>query len=182
MNTTLKMGLLVASIGMALSATQANAAVANHSFQSNAVNYCQAFTPGPSNTIRNRVLGAENIGTSIAVACNFHSMFNGAAGNTPPTSVQMYFSNNSAAAVTVTCTLLTGYQTEGGTAQYSKTKTTAAIPAGGTGQRSLSWLPADNPVAGATNLGNYLIGINCTLPTGAVMNDAYLNWSADNGV
>ena len=184
MNTSLKACLLVVGVGMAVTATDANAAVALHNYVSNSVNYCQAFTPGPTNTIRNRVVGAENVGTaSIAVACNFASMANGAAGATNPTNLIVYFANNNTGGtLTVTCVLLTGYQTQGGTAQYTSSKTTTAIAAGGTSQASLSWSPTDNPVAGATTLGNRLIGINCVLPQGAVINDTYLYWNQDNGV
>ena len=182
MNTTLKIVLMVASIGMAVSASQANAAVVFHQFRSNAVNYCQAFTPGPSNTIRNRVVGAENIGSTMAVACNFHSMNNGGYGITSPVRLTMNFSNNSVSPKTVTCTLLTGYQTQGGTSQYQVTKTTTPIAANGTGQQVLTWGAADNPTTDATSLGNPLVGINCTLPTGAVLNDAYVTWLQDNGI
>lgn len=184
MNNTLKIGLLVAAIGVAVPATGAHAAVVGHTFVSNSVNYCQAFTPGPANTIRNRVVGAENVGTAaIAVACNFHSMFNGATGSANPRAVSMWFANNNATgSLTVTCTLLTGYQSQGGTTQYAVTKTTGAIAAGGNAQSFVSFTQADNPTAAATTLGNPLIGINCTLPQGAVMNDTYLTWDMDNGV
>ena len=184
MNTSLKACLLVVGVGMAVTAADANAALATHSFLSNAVNYCQAFTPGPTNTIRNRIIGAENVGTApIAVACNFTSMSNGGVGVTNPTSLSVFFANNNTGGtLTVTCTLITGYQSQGGTSQYLSTKTTSAIAAGGTSQAALSWGPADNPNAGATTLGNRLIGINCTLPQGAVINDTYFFWTPDNGI
>ncbi len=182
MNTSFKTGLLVASIGLAMSAGNANAAVANHQFISNAVNYCQNFVPGAGSQIRNRVIGVENVGGTTPVACNFHAMFNGATTSLPPRQLDVWFSNNGTAPITVTCTLLTGYQGEGGTTQYAVSKTTAPIAPGGTSQQRALWTPADNPVAGSTNLGNYLIGINCSLPTGAVMNDTYLDWSQDNGI
>ena len=181
MNTGLKVGLLSVAAGLALQSGHADAAVASHLFYSNAVNYCQAFTPGPANTIRNRVVGSENVGATMNVACNFHAMFNGAAGNTNPTQLTVYFANNNTSGtLQVTCALLTGYQ--GQPSGYIVTKTTAAIAAGGIAQASLSWAAADNPVQPATTLGNSLIGINCTLPTGAVINDIALYWTMDNGV
>ena len=64
MNNGLKLGLLSVAAGLAMHAGNANAEVAMHTFSGNAVNYCQAFTPGPANTIRNRVIGAENIGSN----------------------------------------------------------------------------------------------------------------------
>ena len=182
MKSTLKVAALTFAIAAAWPAADAQAAVAQHLFRSNSVNYCQAFTPGPSNTVRNRVVGAENVGTAaIAVACNFHSLTNGAASAAPPNRLEVWFANNNTSGtITVTCTLLTGYQGE--TAGYAVTKTTAAIDAGGTDQAFLAWTQADNPTAGATSLGNQFIGINCTLPQGGVINDTYLQWAQDNGI
>jgi hypothetical protein len=155
--------------------------LATYEYSSNAVNHCQAFTPGPANTIRNRVVGSENVGTApMNVACNFGTMYNGAAGATPPTSVYVYFSNTSSAAITINCTLLTSYM--GSSSAYTVSKS-VEVPANSTGaDESLSWTAADNPEEGATNLGDYLIGINCSLPHGGVINDTYVNQSMDNGV
>lgn len=183
MNSAIKFGLLATGMGLAMHMADAQAIVASHYFISNAVNYCQAFTPGPANTIRNRVVGAENVGTTpIALACDYHTMQNGAAGATVPTDLYIYFANDNASGttLTVTCTLLTGYQ--GQSSAYTVTKTTNAIAGGGTAQVGLSWHAADNPTSGATDLGNSRIGINCTLPPGAVANASYLYWNMDNGV
>ena len=109
MNNILKTSLLTLALGIAVCSANANAAVANHTTWSNALNYCGAFTPGVSNTLRNRVIGVENTGTSpIAVACNYASFFNGAPGNSRLQGVTVFFTNNSAVGAQVTCTLLTG--------------------------------------------------------------------------
>ena len=79
----------------------------------------------------------------------------------------------------VTCTMLAGH-VSGPT--YAVTKTTTPIPAGGGGEISLLWSPADNPLPGAKDLGQAEININCALPTGAQINDTYLNWNQDNGI
>jgi hypothetical protein len=178
-NNALKFGLLAAGLGLAMNATTAKAAVAYYEFDSNAVNYCQAFTPGPANTIRNRVVGSENVGTAtMNVACNFHSMY-GAPSTTNPLELDVWFSNNNTTGtITVTCTLLTGYQ--GDTGMYTVTKTTAAIAPGT--QQSLVWDASDNPTAGSTDFGTDLVGINCSLPHGGVINDTYLYWQQDNGI
>lgn len=181
MNIGFKLGLMSVAAGLALQSGVADAAVATHTLLSNPVNYCQAFTPGPANTIRNRVVGSENIGATMNVACNFHAVHNGAASAAPPSSVQLWFANNNpSGTITVSCTLLTGYQ--GDPDAYAVSKTTTTIAGGGVAQAALTWNAADNPTAGATHLGNYLIGVNCTLPTGAVINDTYLTWSMDNGI
>jgi hypothetical protein len=180
MRSSFCFGLLSVAIALAAQSGTAQAAVAQHGFRGNAVNFCQAFTPGPANTIRNRVVGSENVGPNpMNVACDFHTTSNGAVGTTPPTDLWIYFSNNTAADFTVSCTLLTGYQGQG--SAYAVTKS-ATIAAGSQAVNSLHWAPADNPTAGATSLGNVLVGVNCTLPVGAVINDTYLYWNMDNGV
>jgi len=181
MNNGLKLGLLSVAAGLALHAGNANAELAMHTFSGNAVNYCQAFTPGPANTIRNRVVGAENVGPNVMnVACNFHSVFNGDMNNgSSPVGLWVYFSNNKTVPVTVYCTLLTSYQ--GSPDAYMVTKS-VTIPAGSQATESLSWTAEDNPAEGAADLGSDLVGINCTLPVGAVVNDTYLDWPMDNGI
>lgn len=183
MNNGFKLALLSIAAGLAMQAGTADAAVATQTLAGNAVNYCQAFTPGPANTIRNRVVGSENVGpNTMNVACAFHSMYNGDPTNTSnPTGLWVYFSNNKTADLTVTCTLLTGYQ--GSSTTYAVTKS-VVIPAGSQADTSLSWTYEDNPEydLGATDLGNQLVGINCTLPVGVVINDTYMDWTMDNGV
>jgi hypothetical protein len=184
MNNGLKLGLLSVAAGLAMHAGNANAAVVMHTFSGNAVNYCQAFTPGPSNTIRNRVVGSENVGPNVMnVACNFASMYNGDEYGSNPVALQVFFSNNKTAPLTVTCTLLTSYQ--GSETAYVSTKS-VTIPAlgepGSQATESLYWSAEDNPAENPTDLGSNLVGINCTLPVGAVINDTYLDWAMDNGI
>lgn len=175
----MKVGLLVSGLGFAMAASNAQAAVTVHEFDGNAVNYCQAFTPGPANTIRNRAVGSENVGTvPINLACNWHSTF-GDASTALPDSLDVWFYNNTAANITVTCSLLTGYQGQGAPGQYLVTK--SAVVAPGT-QSDIFWNQADNPTAGATTFGNNLININCTMPPGAIANDTYMTWKQDNGI
>lgn len=180
MNNALKFGLLATGLGLVMNATTARAAVMYYDFDSNAVNYCQAFTPGPANTIRNRVVGAENVGTAtMNVACNFHSMFGGASA-TNPSDLYVYFSNNNTTgSITISCTLLTGFQAQGDANQYTVTKSVVVAPGL---QGGIEWHPADNPNAGATDFGTDLVGINCALPHGGVINDTYLYWQQDDGV
>ena len=179
MNIITRSALATLGLAFAASCLPAHAEVATHELMSNAISKCQAFTPGPTNTIRNRVVGSENIGAKMNVACAFDMMTNGATSASPK-SLVVYFSNNGTSPVTVTCTLLTGYQGDSG--MYMVTKTTAPIGPGGTDQQYLQWDATDNPSFGATDLGNQLVGINCALPTNAVINDTYLDWDQDNGV
>lgn len=183
MSNSLKTSLLTLALGIAVCSANANAAIATHNTWSNALNYCGAFSPGAANTLRNRVIGVENIGSSpIAVACNYASFFNGAAGNTRLQSVTVFFTNNSAVGAQVTCTLLTGTSgnINGAGASYMVTKNTAVMAPSGAG--SVNFGVADNPTAGATDLGNLLVGVNCNLPTNVIMSATSVSWTADNGV
>lgn len=181
MKTIVKTALLIATIGLVINARPANAVVAGHRIQGNAVNFCQAFRPGPSSEIRNRAIGLANVGPETNVACSFIWAYNGDdVGSTLPTGLVVYFSNNnSAGTITVTCTMLSGHVSG---PIYTVTKTTTPIPAGGGGEVSLRWSRFDNPATGATDLGQGEININCALPTGAQINDTYLAWNQDNGI
>lgn len=181
MNNILKTSLLTLGLGIAVCSANANAAAATHQTWSNALNYCGAFTPGITNTIRNRVIGVENVGSApIAVACNYASFFNGAPGNTSLHTVNVYFTNNSAAPVQVTCTLLTG--TSGSISSGSAYAVTKTVPIAAGSAATTGWTVADNPTAGAVDLGNLMVGVNCNLPSNVVMSATNLRWTADNGI
>lgn len=177
----LKMGLMTLAIAAAFHSAESKAAVTYQVVWSNAVNYCQAFTPGISNTIRNRVIGSENVGAaSIAVACNLASFNNGAAGNAAIDAFVTYFTNSSAADLVVSCTMLTGTAGNLTGTTYAVTKT-VTVPAGSYG--ALGWDPSDNPTAGATDLGDSnAVGVNCILPQHATLGLIGYEWQADNGV
>jgi len=181
MNNLLKMGVLTVGLGLGLHAADSSALVATSTTYSNAVNYCQAFTPGPSNTIRNRVIGSENIGAPIAVACNFQTTTNGSAtaAQTRLKAVRVIFTNNGTASATVSCTMLTGSSAGVTTAGYAVTKT-LAMAAGAAG--AIDYTTADNPTAGSPDLGNLLVGVNCILPTNVILSATVLQQSLDNGV
>ena len=181
MKTVVLVGALAGSVAALAASPSANAAVVTQFSVANAVDNCQAFTPGPSNTIRNRVTGAENVGSvPIAVACNFATSNNGAASNTKLTEVDLFFTNDSGVAVTISCTMLTGGGTRvtGGPA-YAVTKT---LDLPNASSSFLRWTAADNPTTGAVDLGNWMVGTNCTLPPGIVLNTTQVVWNADNGI
>lgn len=179
MKTTAKIALL--TVGLAALFPTADAAVTTHRELSSAVNFCQAFTPGPANTIRNRVIGSENIGGApIAVACNFSSYTNGAPGGTALTQIIVALTNGAGADASVTCTMLSGQSPgiSGGTI-YTVAKS-VVVPAGASA--AITWTTADNPNPGATDLGNILVGVNCTLPTNMTLSAMGMDWQAENGV
>jgi hypothetical protein len=180
MNNALKMGLLTLALGAVFGPTDANAAVATYISYSNATNYCQAFTPGVTNTIRNRVHGSENIGDPLAVACSFPLTTNGAAGQGNLSEIGIWFANNGTVATTVTCTMLTGAPSGISNPIYAVTKVSASIAPGSF--NSILFTAADNPTAGSLDFGNLVVGVNCTLPTNMILSATRIKWSADNGV
>ena len=176
MNCFVKASLLTVAVGIAFASANSNAAVVVYGSAANAPGRCQAFTPGPTNTIRNRVVGSENIGSPIAVACDFETTFSEVSTNV--VAVDMFFSNNGTTGpVTVNCTMLNGWQGAEGAVLVNKT----ASVTNGT-QTQISYDSDDTPDATDTDLGFVLVGVNCTLPTNAVINDTYVYWGDENGV
>ena len=164
---TLACGLVLGPTG------SANAGLLlEHAFHSNAVNYCQAFTPGPSNTVRNRVVGVENIGAApVAVACAFHSQES--LLYTEPRELTLFVSNTGSATISINCTLLVGSFGEPGAYAVSRSATVAGNSVPG---QFIRFTAADNPTPAATTLGSQLVGVNCTLPPGGGINDTELVW------
>lgn len=178
MNNSLKFGLLTLVIGAAVATTSASATVVDMGTMANAPAICQAFTPGITNTIRNRVIGSENVGPPIAIACDFVKPFSESDSNV--IAVQLYFSNNNAsgASANVNCTMLTGFQGESGAIAINKS---VSIDPQGRGETIL-FDSNDTPDTTDRDLGNTLVGINCTLPKGVAINDTYLLYEDENGV
>jgi len=173
--TLMKSACLTLAIAGCLAASHdAPAAQATYTTMANAPAHCQAFTPGPANTIRNRVVGSENVGAAMNVACTFETVRS--ASGSSVTSVSMWFSNNVGGSLTINCTLLTGYQGMVGAVAINKSTTVT------TGQGQITFSSADTSDPADVNLGNSIVGVNCTLPQGAVINDTYVNWTDENGV
>jgi hypothetical protein len=140
MKFTIQAAALVAALGGLLApVSSTQAAEVGHFVSSNAVDKCQAFTPGITNTIRNRVIGAENVGASpIAVASVFH--------------LSISFASTNPAPVTVNCTMLPGSKAFDGIGTAVNQSVDLAAGSG-TGELEFT---------GPWSV--FSIGINCTLP------------------
>jgi hypothetical protein len=101
---------LTAAVAMSVGLVSSASAENRHRTNSNAVDKCHSFTPGAANTIRNRVVGAENIGSAtIAVACVFELTEDYDKDSAVVDDVTLYFRNaDGRDPVDVTCTLLPG--------------------------------------------------------------------------
>jgi len=165
-----KAASLTLAVAGLVASNSAQAVVTTKGLMANAPAHCQAFTPGPTNTIRNRVVGSENVGATMNVACSFEKGFT--EDSSYVRGVTMYFNNsNASASITVNCTLLTGWQGMTGAVAINKSVVVDAHT-----QTSLTFSADDTADAMDTDLGADLVGVNCTLPTGAVINDTYLFW------
>ena len=172
MNNFAKAGMLTIALGAVFASTDSNAALVVYGSAANAPGRCQAFTPGPSNTIRNRVVGSENIGTPIAVACDFEAGVSNTSTNV--IAVDMWFSNNGTTPINVNCTMLNGWQGAEGAVLVNKS---VSVDPG-----IQSEILFDGDDLGEADLGFSLVGVNCILPTKGVINDTYVYWGDENGV
>lgn len=176
MNHCIKTALLTVAVGTAFAATDATAAIVAYGNVANAPARCQAFTPGVTNTIRNRVVGSENVGASpIAVACAFEVEIS--ANSTNALAIEMWFSNNATADADVNCTMLTGWQGASGAVAVNKSETVSNGV-----QSVITFDETDTPSTTDTDLGFSVVGVNCTLPTSLVINDTYVFWGDEDGV
>lgn len=162
-------------VGAAFAVPNAAAETQVYINDGNAPAHCQAFTPGPTNTIRNRVTGSENVGAAMNVACAFENISSEDYGQqTYAAGLQIV--NNGSVPITVTCSELSGYFGDSGTLV---TKTTASIAPGA--DEFMDFTADDTPDPDDTTLG-YAVGINCTLPTHGLISETYASWVDEDGV
>ena len=173
MNPSVKASLLTLVISAAFAPAAGNAAEVPQIIASSAMAHCQAFTPGATNTIRNRVIGSENIGNTLALACAFE-VDAGAITGDGVQSVTLYLSNIGTASLDIPCTLATGFA---GDFSFFINKTTTVAPAA---KVPVSFTPADGG-SGAVGFGDFLAGVNCTLPKNGAVYDTYVAYTVDNG-
>ncbi len=155
MNAFTRTAAATVFLGALLGFSPAALAEQSHYVSSNAVDKCQAFTPGVTNTIRNRVAGAENVGAqTIAVACVFELAETYGLATATVDTVDVFLKNGSGAAMTVSCTLLPGTNWAGDGVGTLVTKS-VDLAAGATGS-------VEYESEGPWNV--FGIGVNCNLP------------------
>ena len=174
MNPSVKASLLTLVISAAFAPADGNAFEIPQVIASSAMAHCQAFTPGPTNTIRNRVIGSENIGNTLAVACAFE-VDSGAMTEDGVQSISIVLNNHGTTSFDIPCTMAAGFEVAF-TSFISKTPTVDPST-----QTLVDFTPADAG-SSANGFGEYLVGLTCTLPKNGVVNDTYVSYSVDNGV
>jgi hypothetical protein len=173
MSVSTKAALATAFFGLFLGASPAAVAEQSHYVSSNAVDKCQAFTPGVTNTIRNRVAGAENVGTQpIAVACVFELSETYGMGSAEVDDVRVYIKNGDSSQMTVNCSLLPGDPGDLGTIIT----------------RSVTLDPGETDSIGyGVAVGDadapwsvFGMGVNCNVPPKAVIVETLIRYRNDN--
>jgi hypothetical protein len=171
MNLSTKAALATAFFGLLFGASPAALAEQSHYVSSNAVDKCQAFTPGVTNTIRNRVSGAENVGTqAIAVACVFELSETYGMSSAIVDDVSVYIKNGSSSPMTVNCSLLPGDPNNLGTLVTKSVDLAAGETSSidyGTGDTGAPW-------------SVFGIGVNCSVPPKAIITETVIRYRNDN--
>ena len=172
MNNFAKAGMLTIALGAVIASANSNAETVLYGSAANGPGRCQAHLPGTHDTIRNRVVGSENFGSPIAVACVFEAGVSETSTNV--IAIDMWFSNNGATPINVNCTMLNGWQGAEGAVMVNKS---VIVDRG-----IQSVISYDGNDLGEPDLGFSLVGVGCTLPTRGVINDTYVYWGDENGV
>jgi hypothetical protein len=126
----------------------------------NAVESCQGSLPSFEGSLRKRPLAISNEGSSSAfVSC---SMAADLASPSGVTAVAALFTNRTAAAVTVNCTLVSGVAAPFGAPVYLP----KALPVAANSASVVAWTSAADNGGDAFVLAN----LNCTVPVGVEIN------------
>ena len=178
MNNLAKAGMLTIALGAVIRIGRCpTPQLVVYGSAANAPGRCQAFTPGLSNTIRNRVVGSENIGPPIAVACAISKTGVSECVDQCHRGrhvVQQQRHHRSDHRELHHAQRLAGRDWRGPGEQDGQSSPPAP-------SRRSSTTADDMPDPDA-DLGFNIVGVNCTLPTSAVINDTYVYWGDEDGV
>ena len=167
--------LLVVAIGGLVAAANASAADVTYYQSSTVSGNCQSFEPGVTNTLRNRALGVENVGSStLGMACSFEPQTTASASSGIPTSytsLDLWF--HGTPGQVVTCTVLTGHYWSA-SSFMSKSVTLNA-----SGDGSLVWNSATTNWS--TTTGKYGLSATCMLPPGVWATNSHFGYVSGNG-
>lgn len=168
----MKLATTIAGLTLAVAATYSIPATAQslHANSSQPVARCQGALPAFETAIRKRPLAIQNEGSTASyVTCGFE-FDSGAAVDNASFLVDTYFTNNTDAVATVTCSGVTGYA--GGENEYVS-MSAELEPNGSGGEGNLYWFDSDFEGGG---MQSGLVAINCRLPAGVGINDTYVFW------
>jgi hypothetical protein len=137
-------------------------------YHQNAAADCQGALPAFAGTLRARPLGLGNEGAAPAfVTCSFPTVGDGGVFR----RLSTYWTNNTAASITVNCTGVAGFQ-RGDTAYMPKSVVVAPGAYAG-----IAWEAIDNggiPLVAPASM-------SCSVPPGAVLMDMYIYFDVEIG-
>lgn len=164
------MASLVVAVASVMSAP-AYAVLEVNEVGANATSLCNGALPAFETAIRKRPLAVQNEGASNAfVTCSFSTQYDTASINNVG-YFGVFFNNQAAAPVVVSCTGVAGFDSNTTNVFISKSTT---IAPGGSGE--IFFQPIDNG-----GLGYYpLVNVSCNLPAGAGINDTYVGFNVDD--
>jgi hypothetical protein len=160
---------LTFGIGLVLVGSEASAVTMERSFVQNATGACQSALPVFDGQIRKRPLAVQNEGTAAAfVNCSFAGTDRAVDGLT---FIYVYADNNTASAIDLSCTLVTGWD---GIQEYFPK--TVSMPANSTLNEFL-WDASDH---GGANF-EYPANVSCNLPVGTGLSVTFVYFDEDVG-
>ncbi len=162
------------AVGTGAFSVDASAVDAQREKLANATAICQPALPTFDGLIRKRPLAVQNEGSSAAfVTCSFVSD-SGFGGNAGTEGFSLWFTNNSSATVTVSCTGVVGSKTSAGSTFFVKT---LSLGAGFTD--TIRWTATDN--GGANFDPGSPLNTSCQLQPGVGINDTYVWYKVNVG-
>lgn len=167
------MSMLTLALGGLVSATTASAADVTWHQSSTMSGNCQSFEPGVTNTLRNRALGVENVGSATGgIACAFEPQV--ITGDAPTSYSLLMLWFHGAPGQIVNCTLVAGHY-------WAKSSFMAkSVTLDGSGDGSITWNAATT--GWDTTTGRSGLSATCNLPPGVWATNSHFWYVAGNGV
>ena len=172
LNPLLTAATVLLAAGTGAFSANASAVTSQREKMANATAICQPALPAFEGVIRKRPLGVQNEGsTGSFVTCSFVSD-SGFGGNAGTEGFALWFTNNSTASVTVSCTGVIGKRS-------SATYLVKSITLNAGASNSISWQAADN--GGVNFTASDPLNASCQLQPGIGINDTYVWYTVDVG-
>lgn len=165
--------MLALAIGGLLSTTDAYAADVTWHQSSTMSGNCQSFEPGVTNTLRNRALGVENVGSATAgIACSFEPQVTTGDAPTSYNMLMLWFQGPVGAVVN--CTVVAGHY-------WSRSTFLAkSVTLGADGSGQITWNAATTGWDTTTNKAG--LSATCNLPSGVWATNSHFWYVAGNGI
>ena len=152
-----------------LAASPAAAVEKDMETAANAAGNCQGALPNFEGSIRKRPLGVQNEGTALSfVTCSLSTEYD-TDDIRQVSYLGAFFSNKGTTAVTVNCTAVAGFETNGTNVYVAKA---ISVPPNAPESTALYFLPSDNG-----GQGYYpMVSLSCGLPPNVGIHDTYVGY------